>query len=224
MARIVILAPLLPEARAAARAVGRMGAIRCRFADRVEANDDFAVAIVGVGAPHLSIIKELKPRALILAGLAGGLAPQLRVGDLVLDQPLALKGLAIPVHVGKLHNSSHLVTNQQDKLALHQRTNALAVEMESTAVEIFAHALTVPLLNVRSISDTAAQALDPAFLNLVDDEGRPRTMRAMRLLARRPGKLPSMLRLGRAARLALKHLTAGVEAVLSSGWPDAGRG
>ncbi len=105
-------------------------------------------------------------------------------------------------------------------MALFQETGALAVEMENALCRKLAESLGVPFLTIRAISDAASDHLDPAFLNLVDQEGRPRINRALGLLARHPGKLPSLLRIGKATKLALSHLAAGLAAVVESGWPD----
>jgi hypothetical protein len=107
---------------------------------------------------------------LVIAGVAGGLAPQVRPGDLVVadevrgpgtsvqvpSAPLlagALRRLGLTIHRGPIVSTDRVVTGR-DRLEL-ARSGALAVDMESSRL---ARAGT-PLAVVRSIVDTADHPL-----------------------------------------------------------------
>jgi adenosylhomocysteine nucleosidase len=217
--RAVILAALFPEARAIARAFHLPAPPPPSRATPGDSLSDgpIAVRLVGVGAPHLDQILALQPPAVIMAGLAGALAPDLAVGDVV------IQGTCPPlpgVRIGALATSSGIVATPADKAALFRQSGALAVDMETAPAQRFAESLRVPFLAVRAISDTAAQSLDPALLSLVDSDGRPRVGRALRQLAAGSVRLPDLLRARRAANLALARLTATLLALVASGWPD----
>jgi hypothetical protein len=92
--------------------------------------------------------------------------------------------------------------------------------METQSAQAFALSHDIPFLAVRAISDTAAEPLDPAFLNLVDPHGRPRISKALAHIVCHPAKLPSLLRLRRSTELALANLAATLVAIMTSGWPD----
>jgi len=220
MCRIVILAPLLPEARAVARALSLKG----QFKGRVESNGEIAVVMIGPRASQLQAAQEFMPRPVILAGLGGGLKEGIRVGDLVLSEEVPLKGLTTPVHFGNICTSTQVMTNPADKMALHGRTGAIAVDMEFSAAEEFARQHRVPFLAIRAISDAVSDELDPSLLTLIDEDGRPKPTRALGMLARNPAKMGSLLRIAKASNLALSHLAAGVAAIVKSGWPADVRG
>ena len=219
--RAVILTAVLPEARAIARAfhlpVPAPG--RRDPAPDSPADAPIALRLVGVGARHLDTLTAQKPHALIMAGLAGALAPDLEVGAVVIQG--ACKPLP-GVHFGKLATTSHILATPADKATLYRQTGALAADMETEPARRLAESLNIPFLAVRAISDTASQNLDPALLDLVDADGKPCLGRVLRYLAARPGRLPELLRLRRAANRALANLTTALRAIIDSGWPDAG--
>jgi len=93
--------------------------------------------------------------------------------------------------------------------------------MESAPTRFLADTLQIPFLTVRAISDTAAHPLSEDLLTLVDETGRPRTTRALALLAKTPSRLPELLALQRASKLALANLTATLQALLKAGWPHS---
>jgi 4-hydroxy-3-methylbut-2-enyl diphosphate reductase len=118
--------------------------------------------------PRLS---ELVPEALVVAGVAGGLDPSLRPGDVVVASevrdergrivlraasPLVaeLRRMGMRVHFGPMVSCDKLVTGQQrERLA---KTGALAVDMESAAiVRAMSAAQRPPVAVVRVIVDTA---------------------------------------------------------------------
>jgi 4-hydroxy-3-methylbut-2-enyl diphosphate reductase len=110
--------------------------------------------------------------ALIVAGVGGGLRPQMRPGDLVVatevrgrdgtvpspSAPLlagALRRLGLTVHTGPLYTSDRLV-DREERRRLAQ-TGAIAVDMESAAVA--AAAGDRPFVAVRAIVDTPGHGL-----------------------------------------------------------------
>jgi adenosylhomocysteine nucleosidase len=218
--RVLILTALETEARAIARAFHWPRT----FSDGIVCHGDQALAVVGLKAARLdSVAAQFEFQALIIAGLAGALAPQLRVGDLVADGdfPASLSNATPSMHRGRIHTSPNLVASPAEKRALFDQTGALAVDMESGFARALAENRGTPFLALRAVSDAASDPLDPALLSLIDSRGRPRIGRAAALVARRPGTLPELLRIGRATRRALSHLSAVLVALLASGWPDA---
>jgi adenosylhomocysteine nucleosidase len=214
---VVIVAALLPEARAIARAFQ----LSERFSQRFVTGGWVTVGLVGPGARHLEGVAEVKPQALIMAGLAGALAPELRVGDVVIQGThRPLQGLAHRVVAGNLATARGIVATLADKAALFRETGALAVDMETKPAQQYAESMNIPFLAVRAILDSAAEPLDPAFLALVDAEGRPRVGRALGHLAKYPTRLPGMLHIRRATKVALTHLAATLQAIVNSGWPE----
>ncbi len=140
---------------------GRIGALSVAFCR------------TGMRARRLREIEDstlLRPRCGIVSlGLAGGLAPELRGGCVIVprrvagDGPLlatdpglrsafAVEGAAI---VSLLIAFDCIVATVAKKRALHAATNAAAVDMESGVIGAWAHSHGVPFAVVRAISDPA---------------------------------------------------------------------
>ena len=222
--RVLILTALETEARAIARAFHWSTSLRGDIA----CQGDCGLAIAGLKACRLeAVVADLSFQVLIMAGLAGALSPALQVGDLVADgdfpADFPLPDSAIRLHRGRIHTASHLVSSPAEKQVLFVQTGALAVDMETECVRSIAAKRGVPFLALRAISDAASDPLDPDLLTLIDARGRPRPARAAGMVLRHPAKLPELLRIARASRHALSHLSAVLVAVLASGWPEVSR-
>jgi adenosylhomocysteine nucleosidase len=84
---------------------------------------------------------------------------------------------------------------------------SVAVDMESFWIGHLAQEAGVPLLVVRSVSDTLAESL-PSFEGLVDDFGRASLTSLSRYLLHHPLRVAQLARLGLQARRAEQSLTA----------------
>jgi hypothetical protein len=219
--RTLILAAMLPEARAIARAFR----LPSRFANATtfSSSGDLAVALVGVGAPRLpSVASEVQPQSIIMAGVAGGLDPRLKAGDVLISPflpKLNLPPLPCSISAGTIHTASAIIASASAKKQLFQTTHAAAVDMETSTAATFAKQQQIPFLAVRGISDTADQALPPALLTLIDADGRPRPARALALLLGHPSLLLAMLHLKHATDRAMQHVVAVLRAIVASDWP-----
>ena len=164
---------------------------------------------------------------LVSFGVAGGLDPDHRAGDLVLaDEVVPPKGAAYPTDrdwrealmrearaagldatSGRLLGSDVAVVSRPDKAELFRRHGATVVDMESHGVATVAAAAGIPFLVVRAVADPAARALPRAVLGAVGSDGRARAGRVAAKLCLSPWELPAVLALGRDMRRALNSLT-----------------
>jgi adenosylhomocysteine nucleosidase len=182
-------------------------------------------------------------RALLSWGLAGGLDPALEAGALVLplevispegrvlrtsadwrervDHAIAARQAA---SCGRLLTCREPLTSTTAKALAFQRTGAVAVDMESSAVAEVAAAERVPFLTVRAIVDTARDAVPEVALNAAaaGQEG-PNIGRVLIGLAGAPGQLPGLIRLARRYRIASRALAAVAAsgALASPVWSEA---
>jgi 4-hydroxy-3-methylbut-2-enyl diphosphate reductase len=156
MTGLVVVTALRTESAALARQLPRATVVRCGMGpDRVRR--------------WLPRLAELAPDALVVAGVAGGLDPSLRPGDVVVatevrDEhgrtalrgagPLAaeLRRMGMRVRTGPMVSCDHIVGGAEERERL-AATGALAVDMESASVVRAAPA--VPTAVVRVIVDTA---------------------------------------------------------------------
>ncbi|GAB4353262.1 MAG: purine phosphorylase [Kiloniellaceae bacterium] len=192
-----------------------------------------AIACAGASAErarqHAQQLVEGGVAALMSFGIAGAVDPALNSGDLVIADDVlldefgncdhftcdrawvaalraALDAARVPHHGGLLIGSQRLWRDPADKQAIHEITEAVAVDMESAAVAAVAAEAGLPFLAVRAVADTARDCLPALAENAVKPDGMPAVGRAVAGLIRRPWDLPAMLKLARQSELALARL------------------
>jgi hypothetical protein len=176
----------------------------------IKKRPDAELHVIGMGAKHLPLIE---PRSrVVVAGLAGALAPDLGVGDLVVDAPPGVP-LSHSWRAGKIHTAGHLVATPAEKVVVFRDTGALAVDMEQAVVRR-ALAQDTMVIGLRAISDTADLAVDPAVVRMVDSTGRPRPLAIAGALLRHPTLMGHLRQLQANSRLALSRLTPALDLLL----------
>lgn len=231
---LLVLVAVAHEARGLARPL--------RLARTSHGYEAPGVLLVPVGLrasalPRLEpALTALEPRAVLIAGLAGGLAPDLRPGDLIVASPVlqvdrgvalvpdqalqdraikALEAGRLPFRVGPLVTVPEPVPTPEAKARLWQETGALAADMESALLLDWASRRGLPAVAVRAVADGPRDPLPPALLALVAADGRLRPGALAGLLAR-PGRLRAALALSRRSRVALGRLGTFLDAFASS--------
>ena len=160
-------------------------------------------------------------------GTAGGLAPDLEAGTLIVadavDGPfgrvatdaawterLAAALNATPLGArlrrGTLAAVTAPLTSAHDKQALHRKTGALAVDMESHIAGSIAAAHGLPFAVCRAIVDPAWRTLPPAATAGLRDDGHTAIGPILRELVRQPSQLGSLIQLATDARAARQSL------------------
>ncbi len=165
-------------------------------------------------------------RGLLSFGLAGGIAPTLTAGDLIIPKDVIttdgrrfvpdaawLNGLqdklakGIDINVSSLAGSNCAVTTVAAKRALRDSTGAVAVDLESHAVADLASASGVPFLVVRAVADAYDRTVPGWIVNKgVDENGQIRPLPLLAALASRPYTLPALIVLAGDSRKAFATL------------------
>jgi hypothetical protein len=199
----LIICALLPEAKAIAKACG-LDTSRNGFRQKLLYTPKISIAVVGPRASKLPLLAgKVSAKRIIVAGLAGALAPSLRVGDVVFQSPK-----------NAIYTSTEIVATPAQKAALFIATGCVAVDMETDIIREYAERIGVPFTAIRAISDAATDVLDPQILNLVDADGKPRIKEALVMMFLDPEKIITLVRLNRATKLALTNLGAAIRAWL----------
>ena len=161
---------------------------------------------------------------LISFGVAGGLAPSLRPGTCVVASsvidhdvvrhadPRWAQRLAriIPGAVsGAILGVPEPVAHSQTKQALHARTGAFAIDMESHVVARTAAQHRVPFAAVRVVVDPVERTIPRAALAGSQPDGTISPLAVMRSLLRHPGDLLGLIRMTLDARAARTTLVRG---------------
>jgi len=172
-------------------------------------------------------------------GTAGGLAPDLEPGTIVIAdavvgpfgrietdaawsarivEALRVSPLAARVRRGVEAAVTAPLTGAPDKAALHRSTGgALAVDMESHMAAAAAAVRGLPFVVCRAIVDPAWRSLPRAAMAGLRDDGTTAVLPVLRELARDPSQLGGLLRIAADARAARQSLSAARRVLAGSG-------
>jgi adenosylhomocysteine nucleosidase len=158
-------------------------------------------------------------------GVAGGLNPALRSGDIVIASEivaakgrwLAAEGLSEALHGlpeqgahriarGILVGVEEVVLGRKAKSALRSATGADAVDMESHIAARYAEQHGLPFAALRVISDPAHRALPEIAAAALKKNGDVDVWKVMRGIARRPSQIRALVHSGRDFNRALRGL------------------
>jgi hopanoid-associated phosphorylase len=175
-----------------------------------------------------SLLATVNPaafRGVISFGVAGGLCPTLKSGDVVVATEVVagdsrwLAGLAMSEELiagtglgrsrvvqGGLVGVEQLVAAQAGKAALHLETGAVAVDMESHIAAAYAAEAGLPFAALRVVSDPAGRALPALAVDAVKPNGAIDLRKVLRGVARNPLSLRELVSTGLDFNRALRSL------------------
>jgi adenosylhomocysteine nucleosidase len=167
--------------------------------------------------------------ALLSFGLAGGLSPTSQPGTLIIpaevlaDDDRFATDAALTAWLGGVTGGTHAaaaatLASAADKRALHARTGADAVDLESGAIAAVARARGLPFAALRAVCDTADTDLPPASLVALNSRGEIMIERVLLSLLEHPRQFGALIRLSRQAAAARTALARRV-ATLAAGAP-----
>ena len=190
--------------------------------------------IVGAGDPRrtaaLVEVAARRAKCLVSFGVAGGLAPHLRPGAVVLSaevigddrrwQPndafrreIGELARRLGAAEGPVLGSREVLATEDDKVRAWRDTGALAVDLESAIVARTAEAVGIPFLVLRTIADPAGRELPPAALIPLAADGTPAFTRVLREVLRQPRQIAALFGLARETRQALSALAGPARAL-----------
>jgi hopanoid-associated phosphorylase len=179
--------------------------------------DDHGITTLCSGAHPLrlrSMLADVDPsrfRAVISFGLAGGLDPELRPGDLIIADQIvagsniwkttpavsnALRTAASTAHRVSIAGAEATVMDRASKAALRTATGASAVDMESHVAAEFATHNRLPWGVLRAICDPAHRALPAIATAGLKSDGQIDLAATLRSVARNPLQIPALIRTG----------------------------
>jgi len=173
----------------------------------------------------LTVFDPTTIRGVISFGVAGGLDPSLKSGDVVVaTEVLAgaarwLAGLPLNEELiasvglgnrrivrGRLAGAEEVVVARHIKAALHLETGAAAVDMESHIAADYAAKAGLPFAAMRVISDPATRALPPLAMAAIKPNGNIDLGKVLRAVARNPSALLDLVSTGIDFNRALRSL------------------
>ena len=183
---------------------------------------DLEILLTGVGQKNAeralrASLARHKPRLVLTCGFAGGLNPELQVGDVLFSPGTApvLKEelLAAGAREGCFQCADRIAVTAAEKQALRQSVGADAVEMESAVILRICQEEDIPSTTIRVISDAAHEDLPLDFNRLMTPSQRLDPARLALAILNSPGKFPALLRLRRQTRFAAERLAQILAAV-----------
>ncbi len=218
MSRLGIVTGLIAEADCAAKAA--TGLPKDARPLLYAAGGDAARARLGAQG-----LIEAGASGLLSFGLAGGLSPALGPGAVVVAETIEtpdgeridtdpdwrrrfedLAPTSIALEHGAIAGVDQAVMTPDDKARLHQKTGALAVDMESHGVAAVARDAGIAFLALRVVADPATRAIPQAALAGMGPDGGLRPMRVLMGLAARPWQLGGCIGLARDSAQAMARL------------------
>jgi len=173
----------------------------------------------------LTVFDPSTIRGVISFGIAGGLDPTLRSGDVVVATEVLsgdtrwLAGLALNEELiasvalgsrrvvrGGLAGVEQVVVAQSRKAALRSETGAAAVDMESHIAAAYAAEAGLPFAALRVISDPASRALPALARSAIKPNGEIDLRKVLRSVARNPMTLRALVSTGIDFNRALRSL------------------
>ncbi len=165
------------------------------------------------------------PDLVLTCGFAGGLNPDLKVGDVVFEfeirnsesevqsktcgifsrEELAAAG----ARPARFYCADRIATTSDGKKKLRDQTGADAVDMESAAIHAVCREHDIPCLTIRVISDTAGEDLPLDFNALSKPDQSLDYGKLWLAVAKSPGKIAALRELQKKTRFAADQL-AGV--------------
>lgn len=194
------------------------------FKKLIGSRQDVSVLVTGIGKGNSEkavrkYLASRSPELVLTCGFAGGLNPDLKLGDVVfltaywdVDKMLVNAG-ARPV---TFFCGDRMVITAAEKKALRAKTGAWAVEMESLAIHDVCRERSIPCATVRVISDTADEDLPLDFNKLSKPDKNLDFGKLAWAIAKSPGKIPELMRLQKKTKFAAEQLAKVLMKVLDA--------
>jgi adenosylhomocysteine nucleosidase len=149
------------------------------------------------------------PKLVLTCGSAGGLNPELKLGDIIFetsDETLRTKLLGAGAKPLKIFCADRIATTIAEKKKLRAETGADAVEMESAAIHAVCRERGIPCATVRVISDTANEDLPLDFNALSKPDKSIDFGKLFFAIAKSPGKIGALMQLQKKTKFAAEQL------------------
>lgn len=185
-------------------------------------NSAIHILIVGIGRRNAekSVRKFLTrqtPEQVFTCGFAGGLNPDLKIGDVVFEGEAASDDqqqlLAAGARPGKIFCADRIATTVAEKKKLRAETGADLVEMESAAIQAVCRERKIPCTTIRVVSDTAQEDLPLDFNALAKPDQSLDFGKLFLAIARSPRKIGALLALQKQTSLAARQLSVVLEKI-----------
>lgn len=197
------------------------------FRKLVVGRSDICILIVGIGRENAeksirNFLSSNTPERVLTCGFAGGLNPDLKLGDVVFELPptpdngknLFNRLTAAGAKSVKFFCADRIATTVAEKNKLRIQTGADVVEMESSAIQAVCAERGIFCATVRVISDTAHEDLPLDFNALAKPDKSLDFGKLLLAIARSPGKIGALMELQKKTSFAARQLALVLEKLI----------
>ena len=190
-----------------------------------------SILIVGIGRQNAesSFRKYLasnSPELVLTCGFAGGLNPELKLGEVVFEignrqceadvrPAIGNQLVASGAKAVKFFCADRIATTIAEKKKLRDETGADAVEMESAAIHTVCRERGIACITIRVISDTANEDLPLDFNALAKPDKSLDFGKLAWTITKSPGKIGALLELQKKTSFAARQLATALEKIIS---------
>ena len=167
------------------------------------------------------MIESSRPEIVVSAGFSGALQPGLGVGTIVIGEnfsdPQIVRALRIfpDYQIGPILTVPDILESSEAKASAGAGSGALAGDLESAHLHQVCCEANIPMLSVRTISDTLEQDLPlPGSVLINPESGRSDPAVIFQYLFRNPAKAAGFANLVNGARSAQQSLASALEKIL----------
>jgi len=172
------------------------------------------VLVTGIGRRNAEkcmreFLAANSPGLVLTCGFAGGLNPDLRLGDVVFEtseENLRAQLVAAKAKPAKCFCADRVATTIAEKKKLRDETGADVVEMESATIHALCRERGIPCATVRVVSDTADEDLPLDFNALAKADQSLDFGKLFLAIAKSPGKIGALMELRMKTNFAAQRL------------------
>jgi adenosylhomocysteine nucleosidase len=191
-----------------------------------------SILLTGIGRQNAEktvrkFLAANSPKLVLTCGFAGGLNPDLKIGDMVFEMPAEIRHsqgsslqerlISAGAKPAKFFCTDRIAITVAEKKRLHENTLADAVEMESAAIHAVCAESNIPCATIRVISDTANEDLPLDFNALAKPDKNLDMGKLFLAIAKSPGKIGELMELQKKTKFAAERLAAVLENVVIAG-------
>ncbi|HEY4416514.1 MAG TPA: hypothetical protein VGO57_12555 [Verrucomicrobiae bacterium] len=180
-----------------------------------------AILIVGIGRENAKrsvhdYLAANSPAQVFTCGFAGGLNPDLKIGDVVFELPessagnlqLSARLIAAGAKPLKFLCADRIATTAVEKKQLREQSGADVVEMESAAIHLVCAERGIACVTLRVISDTANEDLPLDFNALAKPDKNLDFGKLAWAIVKSPGKIGALMALQKKTSFAARQMAA----------------
>lgn len=216
--KIAILAPMRSELAPVVQAFSLQRATEgdTKLSTGILGDTEIVATTTGIGTAGARAaserVLETRPDHVMVVGIAGGVGPTVKIGDLIFPSVVVDKSTGTeyrPSHLGSPAPEARGKIVTSDDFLIDRGTldeliadDVIALDMETSAVAEVCVARGTDWSVIRAISDMATDHPDDAVLGLANPDGTANGAAVAKFLLTKPWRIPSLAKLQRGSKLA----------------------